>query len=126
MKMKEYAIEPTAGIYIQLKWVLEIRDYIRDHIRGIQQITKTRDSILIRTVDIFQRIDQAQPKRQLSMNIHQTLERLIGAIEKVDARMGNIERKQMNRWGPGIQGMKMINVIVKITKQIIIKKADGK
>ena len=35
---------------------------------------------------------------EASMNMHQTIARLIGTMEKVDARMENIERKQMNRW----------------------------
>ena len=35
---------------------------------------------------------------EASMNINQTLARLIGAMEKVNARVENIERNQINRW----------------------------
>ena len=35
---------------------------------------------------------------EASMNIHQTLARLIGTMEKVDTRMDNLEKRQMNRW----------------------------
>ena len=35
---------------------------------------------------------------EASMNINQTLARLIGTMEKVNARVENIERNQINRW----------------------------
>ena len=38
------------------------------------------------------------PAEATSMNIQQTLTRLIGTIEKVDARVVNMELRQMNRW----------------------------
>ena len=38
------------------------------------------------------------PAEAASGNIHQTLARIIGTIEKVDARMEKIEMRQINRW----------------------------
>ena len=35
---------------------------------------------------------------ETSRNLHQTLSKIIGTIEKVDARMEKIEMRQMNRW----------------------------
>ena len=38
------------------------------------------------------------PAEATPMNIHQSLAKLIGTIQKVDARMEKLERNQMNRW----------------------------
>ena len=38
------------------------------------------------------------PAEMSSMNMQQTISRLIGTLEKVDARVGNMEMRQMNRW----------------------------
>ena len=37
------------------------------------------------------------PKPEEAM-LHQTITRIIGTMERVDARMENLERRQMNRW----------------------------
>ena len=36
--------------------------------------------------------------QEATPNIHQTLAKLIGSIEKVDARVEKMEMHQMNRW----------------------------
>ena len=38
------------------------------------------------------------PKPEETTMLHQTLTRLIGTMERVDARMENLERRQINRW----------------------------